>query len=144
MKKYILLFLLFLVPVAANCQEEELNLPPRIFYKNAKITLRDFMRYEVNSLHITTDSVSFVNKANQMPGSLMMVNIEYMRVQEGNQMLTWAGYGALLFALWGLYDVAAYGYPAERIFYWTITGTVIGGLVGLAIPKWKTYYIHTD
>jgi hypothetical protein len=119
---------------------------PKPFYKNAKITLKDFSKYEVTNLKIEADTVFFMDKLTQSNNILMIDKIDYIRVQEGNQAIKWAGLGGLLFGLIAVSNV--YNVPEDQrlndqgkiIIGFTISGTLIGGLVGLAIPRWKTYY----
>ena len=75
----------------------------------------------------------------------MLSEIDYIRVQEGTQALTWCGYGALLMGLTALIiiiDEPYFDNPGGVVVGFTISGAAIGSLIGLAIPKWETYYLN--
>ena len=148
MKKIVLFFLILmpLTPLTLKGQVKQYNLPPKFYYNKGTITLHDFTKYEGTQITIMSDSINFINTYTNLNQSLMLSNIDYLRVQEGNQALMWSGLGALLFGLSGILAVMDEPYidnPGGWVVGFTISGAVIGGLVGLAIPKWKTYYINS-
>jgi hypothetical protein len=138
----LLLFVLFTV----KSQVIGYNLPPKSFYDDVKITMKDFTKYECKNVYIKSDSVSFLNINKQKYESLALSKIDYLRVQEGNQALKWCGYGALLMGLIAVINVTEYPNnmqnPSGLIIGFTLSGAVIGSLIGLAVPKWKTYYLN--
>lgn len=147
MRKFVLI-LLAIVPLLAASQIKTYNLPPKTYYKNAKITLKDFTKYECKSLVIKTDSVHFFHINRLSTEILPLDNVDYIRVQTGNQGLKWCGYGALLMGLIAAINVSyaqennSPPNPGNVILGFSIGGAVFGGLIGLAIPKWKTYYLN--
>jgi hypothetical protein len=148
MKKIVLALVILIpfTPLVLKGQVEQYNLPPKIYYKRGKITLHDFTKYEGIQINIMSDNITFINSNTNLNQSLMLSNIDYLRVQEGNQALMWSGLGALLFGLSGLLAVMDEPYldnPGGWVVGFTISGAAIGGLIGLAIPKWKTYYINS-
>ena len=100
--KKIILALILLIPLIAKSQIPKYNLPPKSFYNNGKITLKDFTKYEGKNVYIMSDSISFINLRSNLNQSIMLSKIDYIRVQEGTQALTWCGYGALLMGLTAL------------------------------------------
>jgi hypothetical protein len=137
--------LLLLMPFMAKSQISTYNLPPKVFYTNATITLKDFTKYECKNMHIKPDSVLFTNAHSGLEERVPLSTIDYIRVQEGNEGLKWCGYGALLMGLIAVVDITSYPqfqYSGEFVIGFTLAGAVVGGLIGLAIPKWKTYYLN--
>lgn len=121
------------------------NLPPQSFYNTVNVTMKDFRKYECKKVYIKSDSISFLNRNTQLYQKIALSNIEYMRVHEGNQALKWSGYGALFMGLITVLNVAQYPDSQNSggmIVGFTISGAAIGGLIGLGIPKWKTYYLN--
>jgi hypothetical protein len=142
MRIFICLILL-LFPFIVNSQVTY-NLPPKSYYSSVNVTVKDFRKYECKNVYIKSDSISFTNLNSRLKESLALSNIDYMRVKEGNQALKWCGYGALLMGLTAVLNVSEYPdsqNPGGLIIGFTISGAAIGGLIGLAIPKWKTYYL---
>ena len=142
--KIIVCFTLLLVPFLLNSQVIY-NLPPKSFYNTVNVTMKDFKKYECKKVYIKSDSISFVNLNTRLNESLALSNIDYMRVQEGNQALKWCGYGALLMGLIAILNVTEYPNSQNSgglIVGFTISGAAIGGLIGLAMPMWKTYYLN--
>lgn len=137
---------LLLIPIIGKTQIINYNLPPKQYYNRANITLKNFSKYECQKLNIKSDSLSFMNIHSSANVSLALNQIDYIRVQNGNEILQWGGYGALLVGLIAILNVAKYpnsqSNPINIIAGFTISGAVLGGLIGLAIPKWKTYYLN--
>ena len=143
MRNFLVLAFLLLCAVA-RAQTPTYNLPPKTFYKRVNITLKDFSKFECKSVTISPENVSFINLRTSLNESLPIHKIDYMRVQEGTQAAKWACLGALFMGVTAALNV--YEYPESKnqgstIVTFTISGAVIGGLIGLAIPKWKTYYL---
>jgi len=138
-------FTLLIVSIIAQSQVTNYNLPPKTFYKKVNVTLKDFTKYECKSVNINTETISFINLNTNLNESLALTKINYLRVQNGNQALKWSGLGALLMGLTAALNV--FEYPDTQnsgglIVGFTLSGAVIGGLIGLAIPRWKTYYLN--
>lgn len=133
-----------LVSVLAQAQGTY-NLPPKSFYKSANVTLKDFSKYECKNVYIQSDSIFFTNLNTRFNESLALSDIDYIRVKEGNQGLKWCGLGALCMGLITVLNAAEYPNLRDSggiIVGFTVSGAAIGGLIGLAIPKWKTYYLN--
>lgn len=144
MTKIILTVLLFF-PFIVNSQVVKYNLPPKSYYSKANITLKDFSKHEGMKVYIKSDSISFVKIYTGEPQSFFLSNVDYIRVKSGNQALVGAGIGSLLMALSAINSTIQYpGYvdSGEFILAFTVSGAVLGGLIGLVIPKWKTYYLE--
>lgn len=142
--RFIVNFILLLVPFFVNSQVTY-NLPPKSFYNTVNVTMKDFKKYECKKVYIKIDSITYINHNTRFNESLALSNIDYMRVQEGNQALKWCGYGALLMGLIAVLNVTEYPNSQNSgglIVGFTLSGAAIGGLIGLAIPKWKTYYLN--
>jgi hypothetical protein len=143
--KKIIIALVLLIPLISRAQIAKYNLPPKTYYNSVKITLKDFTKYEGKKVYIMSDSISFINLSSNLNQSIMLSKIDYIRVQEGTQALTWCGYGGLLMGLSALLiiiDEPYFDNPGGFVVGFTISGAAIGGLIGLAIPKWKTYYLN--
>lgn len=136
-------FLLLFLPALVNAQAPY-NLPPKSFYRTANVTLKDFSKYECRNVHIQSDSIYFTNTKSRSSESLALSDIDYIRVKEGNQALKWSGLGALCMGLITALNTTEYstsGDTGTLIAGFTISGAAIGGLIGLTVPKWKTYYL---
>ena len=146
MNKFLVVQLLLLISILANSQVVKLNLPPNSNYRNVNITLKDFTKHEGMKVHISEDSISFIDVNTKQYQQINLSNIDYLRVKEGNQSAKWAGLGALCMGLTAIISVIEYpnyyNNPAGIIFGFTLSGAAIGGLIGLAVPKWKTYYLE--
>ena len=121
------------------------NLPPKSYYSTVSVTMKDFRKYECKNVNIKSDSIFFTNFNSRLSESLPLSNIDYIRVQEGNQAMMWCGYGALLMGLTAVLNVTEYPNSQNAgglIVGFTISGAAVGGLIGLAIPKKKTYYLN--
>jgi hypothetical protein len=143
----IILILTFL-PFIAKSQTTQYNLPPKSFYRFASITLKDFTKYECKDLSIKSDSASFRDINKRLAESVALANVDYIRVKEGNQVVTGILFGALIMGLTSASSAMNYNYNYNSqnagpiIVVCTVTGGLIGGLIGLAVPKWKTYYLE--
>jgi hypothetical protein len=143
MKRIILIIVLFF-PFLLKAQTLQYNLPPKLHYNRANITLKDFTKFEGKKLQIMSDSVCFLNARANINQCVVLSSVEYFRVQEGTQALKWCGYGALfmgLSAVIGVMNEPTYPKPGAFIVGFTLSGAAIGGLIGLAIPRWRTYYV---
>lgn len=143
--KYIILVALLIVSFVANSQVVKYNLPPKSYYNNANITLKDLTKYECMKVYIKSDSISFIKISTDEPQTISLSNVDYIRTKSGNQALVGAGIGALVMGLSALSSVVEYpGYvdAGEFVLAFTVSGAAIGGLIGLVIPKWKTYYLE--
>lgn len=142
--KNIILSIILIFPLLVYSQISKYYLPPKNIYKNATITLKDFSKYEAKQIYIKSDSIVFLNINTNLNENIALSKIDYIRVQEGNQALMWCGYGALLMGLisaLNVMDVPNVQNPGAIILGFTISGAAIGGLIGLGIPKRKTYYL---
>ena len=143
--KIAVITLFLFIPFIAKPQTPNYNLPPLNYYEIGTITLKDFTKYECRKIHIIGDSLRFVNINSGLNQTMPLINIDYLRVKVGNQGWMWCGYGALLMGLSAILAVAgeeaAVDDPAGIIIGFTLGGAAVGGLIGLAIPKWKTYYL---
>jgi len=146
--KFLLTGIFFLLLFFSFGQSNKYNLPPNQYYKNAKISLKNFSKYEAKDLRILSDTISFFNKKTLTMNVLDLNKIEYFRIQVGNQSMKYAGYGSLIVCLIAIVNV--YNIPQNQrinnsggiVLGFTISGALIGGLIGLSVPKWKTYYLN--
>ena len=144
MKKLIIAQILIIFSISVLAQVVKYNLPPKSQYQTGSITLKDFKKYECIKVQISEDSVTFININSNQLQTLPLSTVDYFRVKEGSQAGKWAGLGGLVMGLSALSAVIEYpGYydAGSFIFVSTLSGAAIGGLIGLFIPKWKTYYL---
>lgn len=136
-----LCFLLFFCSVL-YAQEPKYNLPPQVSYRNAKITLNDFTKFECRNLTIGEEELTFTDVYSTQQMTIPLENVNYIRVRTGNEFFKWAGLGGLLMGLISLNNAITYpGSGNDYMLGFTLSGAAVGGIVGLAIPRWKTYYI---
>ena len=119
-------------------------------YPLGKISFSDFVKANARSLTIKNDSVFYYNTDFSAWEATPLSNINYLRVQEGSQ----AGKGALLGGLTtaltllsGVINVSSD--PNQKLKENALStslliiagGTGLGALIGVATPRWKTYYL---
>jgi hypothetical protein len=142
MRKIIVSFLL-LISFTANSQVSNYNLPPKPFYNKVSITFNDFTKIEGKQVHLSPESISYMNSLTAKYETTSFSKINYLRVQEGNEAIKWSALGALFMGVSAIVNMAEY--PTHmgvgKFFGFTMSGALIGGLIGSAIPKHKTYYI---
>ncbi|MFB6341590.1 hypothetical protein ACE1ET_07700 [Saccharicrinis sp. FJH62] len=136
-----------LLTASAFAQLKKSNLPPKSFYLQAKITTTDFNSYNGLNMNIKSDSLNFMSIENQIYESLALKNVKYLQVPEGNHFAAGAFWGGLISTAIGALSTYKNSTPhglddGKRIFKFSIGGAAIGGLIGLSLPKWKTYYIQ--
>lgn len=142
--KNLIIATLLIISFTANSQIVKYNLPPKSYYKSANITMKDFKKYDGMKVYIKSDSISFVNANSELPLNISLSKVDYIRVNNGNQALVGAGLGALLMGLSALNSVVqnpGYSNGGSFVIGFTVSGAVIGGLIGVFILKKKTYYI---
>jgi hypothetical protein len=140
---------LFLWLISLNCAgQNQFNLPQKDHFKTAKVSLNDFTKYQASNLHILTDSIEFTDKITYHEEKISLLDVNYLRVQIGNKVPEFALYGAIcgvLISLYAIADASLYGYSANigvASVVMIVGFTAAGGLIGLMVPKWKTYYIN--
>jgi len=123
-------------------------LPENNFYKKGKITFTDFKKIEVSNLEITTDSLKFVNINTNKSEIISFAKINYIRVKTGNHMGSFAVIGGLFASLpimWVLPPSEfnnSNGNGTSIVAVSFAIGFIVGGIVGVSTPRWKTYYIN--
>jgi len=136
MKSFIIVFLLT-IPLLVLAQSNN-NLPPKKNYKKATVTLTSFEKIECSSLVIYSDSLTFIESNTGLSRTVLMTEVGSIRVRKGNNALSMAICGAGIFAGGA---IANFTYiPA--ILGFAGGGAVIGSLIGLAIPKTRSYRIN--
>ena len=130
---------------------QKYNLPVNNFYKTAKISLNDFKKYDGFQVMISKDSIDFRNKETNENIKLSLSQVNYIRVKSGNESAKWALYGGLFTGITSVLAVMQVESDPDRklkdnagtiIAGFVASGIVVGGLIGLTIPKWKTYYVN--
>jgi len=153
MKKLLFSFIILIFALNIYSQVKEYNLPPNNLYKNSKVGLLKFQKFEAVNLSIRTDSIYFKNKINQSDEKFAIDEVNYLRVQEGNHAGEWALYGGLCMGLCCLLAVIEVEASPDRVLKddagimivgFIAGGTLLGAVIGAAAPKWKTYYIHKN
>lgn len=139
-----LIVLLILISISAKSQLIKGKQQPKNYYKSGIMKMKDFTSYNCTDIHVSADSLMFVNKATQQQYKIATTNIDYIKVKEGNQAVGGAIIGALAVGLTTkFYSVQNHGDPNQKIVIMsTFSGAIVGVLVGLAIPKWKKYSFH--
>lgn len=143
MRKLIISILL-LITFKANSQVTDYNLPPKPFYNKVSITFNDFTKIEAKQVHLSPDTISFMNSLTANYETISFSKINYLRVQEGNEAMKWSALGAIFMGVSAIVSLVEYPdspMGVGKFFGLTMSGTLIGALIGSAIPKHKTYYI---
>lgn len=136
MKKFLIVILL-IIPLFVLAESNN-NLPPKKNYKKATVTLTSFEKIECKNLSIYSDSLTFIESETGLSRTILMTEVGSIRVKKGNNALSMAIYGAVIFAGSAItnftYIPAILGFAGG--------GAVIGSLIGLTMPKTKLYRIN--
>ena len=140
------LLIIWMLPLMG---QSNYNLPPKKTYEKATIGLVNFQKLEVNNLVILNDSIEYISK--QVNSRLHFDEINYIRVVEGTKAKNGAligGASMLIISLASILQVQSdpdyelrdnVGGTAGLFI---LGGTAIGALIGAAIQKKTSYYIH--
>jgi len=115
---------------------------PKIYYYKGKIALKNSIKYNAKKIYINSDSITFKNDLTGLGKSIMLSKIDYIQVQEGTHTLLFCAFGAMIAGLGsldGIVNDQSIQHPLMYIADFTISGAIIGGLIGLATPKWRSY-----
>lgn len=142
---FVLLFCLLLVKSYA----QKISLPYNE-YQRGKITFESLQTIKVENLKIMGDSVTYNKEFQTKTRTTALSDIYDLRLAEGNHAILGAEIGGGIAALIVLREIIlveknplvyVYKKNAKYIYPGFIGGgIVIGGLVGLVIPKWKSHY----
>ncbi|TXN38289.1 hypothetical protein FVB32_08340 [Flagellimonas hymeniacidonis] len=118
-------------------------------YAKAKVYLQDHKVISAKDFTISGMEASFFDSNSGKQKSMMVDEIDFIKIPKGNHVLVGASFGAATGALSSLLidlDTDALGRPQEKDagFYLAMTGggAVLGALVGLLVPKWKPIYLN--
>lgn len=151
MKILLLTLASVILTISIFSQDTDFYLPPKNYYRYSKISMLKFKKYEAVDMTITSDSLFFTNKYTKANEKLSIDEVNYLRVAIGNQAGMWALYGGLLMGLSCLYAALEISADENRVFKedagiivfaFIAGGAGLGAIIGSAIPKWKTYYVH--
>ena len=120
-------------------------LPEYSFYKKGKISLLDFKKFEVSNLEILTDSLKFIDIQTNNSEMISFDKVNYIRVKTGNHMGSYAVVGGLFMGLIAIGNIPPYELEKNGAIIFAsffAGGFLVGGIMGAAIPRWKTYYIN--
>lgn len=125
------------------------NLPPEKTYERAIVGMKNFQKKKVRALSISSDSVGF--RENNRFYVYHLDEINYIRVQEGTKAKNGAlvgGASTLLISLGSILRVQSTpgyelnGNAGGLTVLFTLGGAAIGGLIGSAIRRETSYYVH--
>lgn len=115
-------------------------------YPKAKLYIKDHGILKVDQLKITEAELIYFDMAKNQQRKPIS-ELEFIKAPKGNHLLEGAGFGAATMALASLLidlDTDALGRPQEKDagFYLAMTGggILVGGLIGVLVPKWKSLY----
>ncbi|WP_222982540.1 hypothetical protein [Flagellimonas meishanensis] len=145
--KYAVFTLLsFLMVFWGMAQTQERNHYPR-----AKVYLKDHEVINAKDFTIRATEASFMDSKTGAQQSMMLDAVDFIKVPKGNHVLIGTSFGAATGALSSLLidlDTDPLGRPREKDagFYLAMTGggAVLGALVGLLVPKWKSVYLNKN
>lgn len=90
--------ILFLIPLLVLVQSSN-NLPPKMNYKKATVTLTSFEKIECKNLIIYNDSITFIEANTGLSRTVLMTEVGSIRVKKGNNALSMAICGAGIFVV---------------------------------------------
>jgi hypothetical protein len=115
-------------------------------YEQGKISLSNYKKINASDIKILKDSIDFLDEDTKKRTRLSYANINYLKLQEGNN----AGVGFFLGGTtMGLVilnvlisdNIAVREVDFSRILLPLGGGAAVGALIGYAVPKWKIYYL---
>lgn len=126
--------------------------PDSSFYKKGIIYFADNTRFNVKDLIVHKENLSFKIGNSSQKSEYQLNDVYLIKTSAGNHAWNYALYGGLVFAFsaaLALADISSDPYvepPPAGPFIggFAIGGALIGGLVGLAKPKWKTLYLNNQ
>lgn len=148
----LLFFLLVLLFSVQTVMAQKKYMDANLTYNNAKIYQKGKSEVlRVTNLKVKNDSLvqfqELVN-GNKITDQLPNTDIRYISVKSGNYAGTYAVYGGAIGLLSSLIAVLENEPYGNSGFYWTPFilgftggGAIIGGLVGVLSPRWKTLYV---
>ena len=153
MKNFLLIVALLIIAGSVSAQKRTLVMNKK--YSNAKMVLIGKGTVPVKNLMLVNDTLLEYNSKNG-DGSINMKQISassvrYVKIKKGSYFgigaLAGAGVG-LLSAVYGVLTVKSDRNLDDSGVNWapfivgfTAGGALIGGIVGVCIPKWRTYFI---
>jgi hypothetical protein len=144
MKRIFVIVFIF-SPFVVCAQINKNKFPPKNYYKNAIIRLKDFTKLEAKELNVKTDTISIIYKMTFKNEKIPFKNIAYISVKEGNQALSIGISSGLLLGLSALISVSGNSDIKNRtgiVVGCTISGAALGSIIGLFIPQRKAYYFN--
>jgi len=149
-KQLVLTSLFFVISILLVGQSKY-NLPPKNFYEKATIGLTNFQKIEITKLSILTDSLHYIKNGETIKAHLDEIN--YIRVKEGTKAKEGALIGAgsmLVISLASILQVVSdpnlelKDNAGGLVAIFTLGGAAVGGLIGAAVQRHTSYYIHAS
>lgn len=121
-------------------------------YTKGVITFPNFSKNAVSDIRILKDSILYKSSLTGQYVKKSFNDIYYIKVLEGNNGLKGAMFGLIVTGVITLSEVITVSTSDDYIFkdnagliYLGLNsaGFCVGGLIGLAFPKWRTYYLST-
>ncbi|UJH68550.1 hypothetical protein [Allomuricauda sp. SCSIO 65647] len=142
-------YAVFMMLVFAWAFEGIAQTQDRTHFPKAKIYLQDHKVFNAKNLTITGAEASFLDSNAEKQQTIMVDEIDFIKIPKGNHALIGASFGAATGALSSLLidlDTDPLGRPREKDagFYLAMTGggAALGALIGLLVPKWKSVYLN--
>ena len=132
-----MLSLLFLIPISTSYGQS---------YNKAKVYLDNHLVIKATNLEISGNKINFLNKANGRNESNMLSAVSLIKIPKSNYLLEGSLFGAGTLALTALLididpdPLLDKKRGADFYIGYTAVGAVVGALVGVLIPKWKSIY----
>ncbi|XOV93573.1 MAG: hypothetical protein ACFHWX_02460 [Bacteroidota bacterium] len=144
-----LLFIAFILINQNVFSQNSYNLPPNKFYSQATLGFKNFEKKKVKDLKILEDSL--VYSVSEIGYSSSFEEINYIRIKKGTK----AGSGALLgggsmliLSLISILNVQTdpdyelKENAGQTLALFTMGGAAVGGIIGSAIIRETSYYLH--
>jgi hypothetical protein len=154
--KFIFILSICSISYSAIAQKSKLYLEPNQLFSKGKIYIKkSLIPIQAKKLSLVNDSI--LNYTDDITGEAKSINVfkpsvNYVKVKTGTKAGAFALYGGALMGLSAVYGVLQteldYGTGSTAEFGWqlvagfTVGGFIIGGLIGVFVPKYKNFYIR--
>lgn len=144
-------YAVFIMMVFALAYSGKAQTKGQTHFAKAKIYLQEHKILTARNLTIIGEEASFLDSSIKKQQTLLVDDIDFIKIPKGNHALIGGSFGAATGALSALLidlDTDPLGRPRDKDagFYLAMTGggAVLGALIGFLVPKWKSIFLNKN